>query len=238
MSIPLWAALVAGGSLAIAGLARRSKSGVALAAAGGLLALAGTRSNSAQQNGPATTSIILNTTPKEAYRLWQDFESFPLFMDHIESVKKIGDRTYRWIAVGPMGTKIRWDAEVINEREGEFIAWRSLPGSDVDVNARVVFREAPANRGTILEASVEYRPPSRAATAAARFLNKTVAFVLRNDLRRAKALIETGEIPTTIGQTHGPRGVAIGVLRTMDPSRPPRGDFEFNEIIEARRKVS
>jgi uncharacterized membrane protein len=234
----MWAALLGGGTLAIAGLARRSVPGLAMAAAGGLLAYAGTKSNAAIVNEPARTSIIVNTTPQAAYLFWRDLESLPLFMTNIESVQKIKDRTYRWIARGPMGTKIRWDAEVVNQREGELIALHSLPGSDVEVNATMEFGEAPANRGTIVLASLQYRPPSRAAIAAARFLNKTVNFALRQDLRRAKALIETGEIPTTEAQPHGPRSAAMGVLRTMDPTRPPRGEFQVKEVIEARRKVS
>jgi uncharacterized membrane protein len=209
-----------------------------MAAAGGLLAYAGTKPNTAIANKPARTSIIVNTTPQAAYLFWRDFESLPLFITNIESVQKIGDRIYRWIALGPMGTRICWDAEVVNERRGELIALHSLPGSDVEVNATLGFAEAPANRGTIVAASLQYRPSSRAATAAARFLTKTVNFVLRQDLRRAKALIETGEIPTTEGQSHGPRSAAMGVLRTMDPNRPPRGEFQIKDVIESRRKVS
>jgi hypothetical protein len=38
-------------------------------------------------------------------------------------------------------------------------------------------------------------------------MGKNPNFVLKEDLRRFKALLETGESPTTVGQTHGPRGV-------------------------------
>jgi uncharacterized membrane protein len=209
-----------------------------MAAAGGLLAYAGSRANGATQPASAYTSVILNTTPEEAYRFWRNFESMPLFMRHLESVTKTGDRTYRFIARGPMGAKIRWDAEVVADRPNESIAWRSLPGSDVEVDGAVEFRHASGDRGTLVKARIEYMPAHGGLASAARFLNKPARFILRQNLRRAKALIETGEIPTTEGQSHGRRSALTGVLRAADPSKPPRGETRFTELIEARRSVS
>lgn len=237
-SIPRWGALLGGGTLALLGLTRRSKSGIAMAAAGGLLAYAGTRTNGATQPASAYTGVILNTSPEEAYRFWRDFESMPRFMPHLESVNKIGDRTYRFIARGPLGGKIRWDAEIVADRPNESIAWRSLPGSDVEVDGSVEFRRASGDRGTLVRARVEYTSAHGGVASVFRFLNKSAGFVLRQNLRRAKALIETGEIPTTDGQTHGPRSTVTGVLRAADPSKPPRGEYRFRELIEARRSVS
>jgi uncharacterized membrane protein len=237
-SVPRWGALLGGGTLAAIGLSRRSKSGIAIAAAGGLLAYAGARTNGAARPPIAQTSLILNTTPEEAYRFWRDFESMPLYVPHLESVNKIGDRTYRFIARTPMGKQIRWDAEIIADRQNESIAWRSLPGSDVEVSGSVEFRRATYDRGTLATTRIEYRPAQGAPPAAARFLNRAANFILRQDMRRAKALIETGEIPTTEGQSHGPRSTVTGVLRTVNPAKPPRGEYRFREVVEARRSVS
>lgn len=210
-----------------------------MAAAGGLLAYAGARGNGATQRPVAQTSLVLNTTPEEAYRFWQDFENMPRYMPHLESVNKIGDRTYRFIARTPMGKQIRWDAEIVADRQNESIAWQSLPGSDVDVSGSVQFRRASDDRGTLVTAGIEYKPAQGGVgAAAARFLNKSAKFLLRQNLRRAKALIETGEIPTIEGQTHGPRSTVTGVMRAMDPAKPPRGEYRFREVVEARRSVS
>ena len=237
-SIPKWSALLGGGTLALVGLTRRSKSGIAMAAAGGLLAYAGTRTNGATKPVTTYTSVVLNTTPEEAYRFWRDFESMPLFMPHLDSVTKIGDRAYRFIARSPIGGQLRWDAEIVADRQNESISWRSLPGSDVEVNGSVEIRRASGDRGTLLIARINYTPAQGGIASAARFLNKSANFVLRQDLRRAKALIETGEIPTTEGQTHGPRSTVTGVLRAVNPAKPPRGDYRFRDVIEARRSVS
>ena len=237
-SIPKWSALLGGGTLALVGLTRRSRSGIALAAAGGLLAYVGSRVNSAASPAVARTSLILNTSPEEAYRFWRNFENMPLYMPHLESVNKIGERTYRFTSRTPAGGQIRWDAEIYTDRPSELIAWRSLPGSDVGVEGSVQFRRASGDRGTLVLASLHFTPTPGGAGSAARLLSKAGTFVLRQNLRRAKALIETGEIPTTDGQSHGPRSAAVGVLRAVNPVKPPSGDYPFREIIEARRSVS
>jgi uncharacterized membrane protein len=236
-SIPKWSALLGGGTLALVGLTRRSRSGIAMAAAGGLLAYAGSRVNGGASPAVARTSLILNTSPEAAYRFWRDFENMSLYVPHIESVNKIGERTYRFNSRTPTGGQVRWDAEIYSDRPNEAIAWRSLPGSDVDVEGSVQFR-ASGDRGTLVLASLHFSPAPGGIASAARLLNKAGNFVLRQNLRRAKALIETGEIPTTDGQSHGPRSAAVGVLRTMNPAKPPRGDYRFREVVEARRSVS
>ena len=59
-----WSALVTGGALALLGLSRRSKSGVAMAAAGGLLSYAGAKVGVRQRELIARSSILLNCTPE------------------------------------------------------------------------------------------------------------------------------------------------------------------------------
>lgn len=237
-AIAKWGALLAGGTLAAIGLTRKSKTGVAIAAAGGLLAFAGAKSRSTQTRPGAYASLILNTTPEEAYRFWHDFENMPNFNPSLQSVSQIGDRTYRFVAVLPTGNQVRWDAEITSDRPGQTISWRSLPGSDVEVDGLVEFSRASGDRGTLVSASMEYRNTLGGIASAAKLLQRTANFMLRQNMRRAKALIETGEIPTTDGQTHGPRSRVTGIMRALDPSKPPRGDYKVSELVEARRRVS
>jgi hypothetical protein len=61
---------------------------------------------------------------------------------------------------------------------------------------------------------------------------------MRQDLRRLKALIETGEIPTIEGQTHGPRSAVAAMARVADPDQPIRGDVEISELFRAKRRVA
>ena len=205
-----WGALMTGGALALIGLSKRSKSGVAIATAGGLLSYAGARVGTEPRELIARSSILLNCTPEQAYQFWSNFENLPLFMRHLESVTRLGESRSRWIAIGPLGKRVIWDAEIAFDRKDDVIAWRSLPDSEIYVDGIVKFRNAPGNRGTIITAVVVYQPPAGALGGAlAKVLGKDPSFMMRQDLRRLKALIEAGEIPTVEGQSHGPRsGVA------------------------------
>ena len=63
-------------------------------------------------------------------------------MDNLESVTVLDSRRSHWVAKGPVGTRVEWDAEIHNEIEDELIAWRSLPGADVDQAGSVHFSPA------------------------------------------------------------------------------------------------
>jgi uncharacterized membrane protein len=234
-----WSALITGGALALLGLSRRSRSGVAIAAAGGLLSYAGAKAGVRQRELIARSSILLNCTPEEAYQFWSKFENLPLFMRHLESVTLMGETRSRWIAIGPLGKRVSWDAEIAFDRKDDVIAWRSLPDSEIYVDGIVKFRNAPANRGTIITVVVVYQPPAGAiGNALSKLLGKDPSFMMRQDLRRLKALIETGEIPTVEGQSHGPRSGMAAAARIINPDDPIKGDSKLTEVLGARRRAS
>lgn len=60
-------------------------------------------------------------------------------MSHLESVTEASDRHSHWVATGPGGLRVEWDAEIINEVENKVLAWQSLPGSDVVTAGSVNF---------------------------------------------------------------------------------------------------
>jgi uncharacterized membrane protein len=234
-----WSALITGGALALLGLSRRSRSGVAIAAAGGLLSYAGAKVGTRQRELIARSSILLNCTPEEAYQFWSKFENLPLFMRHLESVTLMGETRSRWTAIGPLGKRVTWDAEIAFDRKDDVIAWRSLPDSEIYVDGIVKFRNAPANRGTIITVVVVYQPPAGAlGNALSKLLGKDPSFMMRQDLRRLKALIETGEMPTVEGQSHGPRSGVAAVARVLNPDDPIKGDARLTDVLEARRRAS
>ena len=233
-----WSALLAGSALAIYGITRRSALGAALATGGGAIALLGSTHKTRSHSASAWTSFLINCSPQEAYEFWRDLENLPRFMNRLHSVTVLDNRHSRWVAIGPMGREIRWNAEITDERENEYIAWRSLPGSEVEVDGRVEFREAPANRGTLISARMQFRAVVGKSSALANSLNKAASFAMRQDLRRLAALMETGEIPTTEGQSHGPRDFVTGVMRVADPTRPIRPGSQLKEVFETRRGIA
>jgi uncharacterized membrane protein len=153
-------------------------------------------------------ALIINRPREEVYRFWRNFGNLPRFMQHLESVR-ILDAEGRaghshWTARAPLGRTVEWDAEIVEERENELLAWRSLPGSDIENQGRVEFKDAPGRRGTEIFISLVYQPPAGSAGAVlARVFGEEPQVQVREDLRRLKQLLEAGEIPTTAGQTSG-----------------------------------
>jgi len=234
-----WGALVGGGALAVIGLTRRSPAGFALAAAGGALAYLGAKNGSDPSRYHARASVILNSTPEEAYNLWRRFEDLPVFMRHLDSVTKTNDRQYRWVALGPMGMRVQWDAEIVTDEPSQLIAWRSIPGSELEIEGFVRFQTATGNRGTLVEAEMHYVPPAGAlGRAISKAFGKDPKFLVQQDLRRFKALVETGEIPTIEGQTHGPRSATAAIARWANPDQSIRRESKSTEVFNAMRRIA
>jgi uncharacterized membrane protein len=122
-------------------------------------------------------------------------------MRHLESVTVLDARRSRWRAVGPGGLTFEWEAEIVAEREPELIAWQSLPGSRVENRGTVRFSRAPGARGTEVHVDLEYRPPAGAlGWSIARLFGREPDQQLREDLRRFKQILETGEITVSDGE--------------------------------------
>ncbi len=121
-----------------------------------------------EQGAEARRSIAIQCTPDEAYRFWRDVENLPRFMTHLESVRATGPQRSHWVARGQAGARVEWDAEIVRDEPGRMIAWRTLPGADVDSSGSVRFERAPGGRGTLVSVEMRYRPPAGAAGGAAR----------------------------------------------------------------------
>ncbi len=104
-------------------------------------------------------SVTVNRSPEEVYRFWREFENLPRFMQHLEAVRTSGGTRTHWVAKGPAGATVEWDAETVEDRPNERLSWRSLAGSDVRNEGVVRFVKAPADRGTGVHARYAMRPP-------------------------------------------------------------------------------
>jgi uncharacterized membrane protein len=104
----------------------------------------------------------------------------------------------------PAGRTVQWDAEIINEIPGEVIGWRTLAGADVISAGSVRFAPLAVGRGTEVRVRMQYDPPAgKIGAAVAWMLGHDPASTVREDLRRFKQLMETGEVPTIQGQPRG-----------------------------------
>ena len=214
-----WLSMAAGIGLAAYGVSRRRGSGWALAGLGGLLFhrgysghchtyellglnTAGTGQDTRRALGGSAgviveESVTINRPSSELYRFWRNLENLPRFMTHLNSVERITDTLSRWRAKGPAGSEVEWNAEIINEVPDQVIGWRSIEGSDVVSAGSVNFDEAGAGRGTRVRVRLQYSPPGgKVGAAVARLMGRDPATEIREDLRRFKQLVETGEVAT------------------------------------------
>lgn len=196
------------GSAMSDGTARRDRLGMALAAVAGVAALDAVVARRLGREMPAmrTTGVrveqvvTINRSIDEVYAFWRDFGNFPRFMRHLAHVEVLDDRRSRWRATAPAGMTVEWDAQIVQDRPGEWIAWRSLPGSGVTNSGSVRFAPAPGARGTEVRVQLEYTPPAGAVGRGIAWLfGEEPRQQVRNDLRRFKQILETGEIPISDG---------------------------------------
>lgn len=153
---------------------------------------------------PVEAAVTVEAEPGELYAFWRQLENFPRFMKNIESVTVSDDGRSHWVAKAPLGLHAEWDAEIVEEQEGRMLSWRSLPGSQVQTSGTVRFDPATGGRGTAVRVTLEYQPTGLAQTVG-KVLQPLTQQEVREDLRRFKQLVETGEIPTIDGQPAGKR---------------------------------
>jgi uncharacterized membrane protein len=136
-----------------------------------------------------TQSIHVKRPVAELYALWANFENFPNFMKHIESVTKLGDRSSRWKMDGPLGTSFEWEAETTLMENNKRIAWNSKDNSTLKTSGEVTFNSLSSGE-TQVTVSMAYDPPGGAAgDAAAKWLVNLEKRV-NEDLKNFKAYAE------------------------------------------------
>jgi uncharacterized membrane protein len=169
----------------------------------------------------ASASTTVKAPAEQVAAMWHDLERLPTFMTHLQEVSVLGDGRSHWVASGPAGTQVAWDAEVIDDVPGERMSWRSTEGASVPNAGTVRWVRAPGGRGTEVHVELSYDPPAGAAGAAvAKLFGEEPDQQLRDDLRRFKQLVETGEIARSDSTPEGVRA-----RRSMSrPAQPVGAD--------------
>ena len=82
-------------------------------------------------------SVDVNVPVTTAYDQWTQFESFPEFMDGVESITQLDDKRSHWVTkVG--GVTREFDTEITEQHPDERVAWHSI-GGDVEHGGAVTF---------------------------------------------------------------------------------------------------
>jgi uncharacterized membrane protein len=194
---------IAGGVLLAQGIRSRGILGRSLSAAGlGLLTRAVSNASPRQlvTLGPAGSrgigvekTITIDAPVEQVWELWSSFENFPRFMTHLREVRKVDEGRSHWVAAGPAGIPIEWDAVVTDWVPQQFIGWTSVEGSTIATTGQVRFRPT-TSESTEIDVRMEYRPPAGAAGhAIVALLGSDPKRAMDDDLLRLKSLLEDGK---------------------------------------------
>ena len=152
-----------------------------------------------------TRSWTIRQPADVLYAFWRTLPNLTRIIKHPVGIAEVSSTRSHWIVSAPGGDRqVEWDATIINDTPGELLAWRSVEGADVDNAGTVRFEPAPGDEGTEVTVKFEYNPPGgRIGALMAKLSKDDPEQQVAEALRRFKALMEAGEIPTTDGQSVG-----------------------------------
>ncbi|MES2522803.1 MAG: SRPBCC family protein [Gemmatimonadota bacterium] len=226
---------VLGGLLTVYGLRRRDRAGYGLAAVGAELLYRGATGHchaygalgvSTDQERIAGTvadvdhsksvdvrhSIEVARPREELYAAWRNFSNLPGFMTHLERVDVLSNTKSHWVTKGPAGMKVEWDAEIVDERENEWIAWQAVEPAQVPNNGTVMFRDAPSG-DTEIFVTLEAQPPAgKLGELVARMFGKSPDRQVRMALEKFKEMAESGHAWEVAGMTGNVRGTGSSTI--------------------------
>jgi uncharacterized membrane protein len=161
------------------------------------------------------TTALIHASADDLYQRWHNVENAPDWQEQITKVTRTGEATSHWVMrAGDKDEKtIEWDSEILADEPGHRIAWRSV-GGDSDNAGEVVFEPSPGGRGTMVTVLQEFRM-GKLASAWETIVGRNPKQAVIENLRHFKALAETGELPRTQGQPHGPRGSIAAVKASI-----------------------
>jgi uncharacterized membrane protein len=149
-------------------------------------------------------SLTINRPPDEVYAFWRDLENLARYMKNVRSVQRHGGGRSHWVARGPRGMVLKWDAQITVDRPNAMIAWQTLPGGSIEHRGYVKFVPAPGGRGTEVHVALEYQPPGgELGKLFGALLGSVAEQQIQEQIRNFKQILEAGEVPTIKGQTSG-----------------------------------
>ena len=207
---PRWARVIGDAiDLGLLGLAlsRRGTGKRRLAMALGMVAgvtaldvIAARRRGHARHPLPVIAAVTINRSPMEVYEFCRRLELLPQFMNHLVSVEQHPDRRSTWTARLPVGGTVQWEAELVEDRPGQALSWRSVEGSRVQIRGRMTFTRAPGRDATEVRVEMQLGVLGRSPSVGlARLFARPQ---VKGDLRRLKQVLETGEVLRSDASVH------------------------------------
>jgi uncharacterized membrane protein len=74
-------------------------------------------------------TIMINAPLAEVFRFCSNFANFPRFMAGLNEARHLGNGRSHWVAAGPAGALVTWDAVIMRSEPNQMLAWRSESGA-------------------------------------------------------------------------------------------------------------
>lgn len=133
-----------------------------------------------------TESIDVDVPVTTAYNQWTQFESFPHFLEEVESITQLDDTHVRWkVNVG--GAEREFDTEITEQHPDERVAWRSIGGETE--HAGVVTFHKLSDTSSRVTAQIDWEPQGALETVGSWVGAGTHA--VKKDLENFKEFIES-----------------------------------------------
>jgi uncharacterized membrane protein len=155
-------------------------------------------------------SITVEKPATELNRFWREPESLSKIMGDFVEVTRVSHDRAHWRIRGPFGRNVEWETQIVEDRPGEILRWKSINGTRIPSEVSVRFRPAPKDWGT--EATLHFRierPGGLLANWRAKRLSMLPRILAEKGLRRFKSLAETGEVPTLEHNPHARAGAHV-----------------------------
>lgn len=150
-------------------------------------------------------TVTINRPRAEVYAFWREPSNLPRFLENVLLVDATEPERPVWRLGTPGEPPVDLAMTITEAREDALIAWRADGEAALAAEGYVRFRDAPAGRGTVVEALIDYRPTFGAAERGiARALGRDPVARVKRELRRFKMLLEAGEIATARNRPQGP----------------------------------
>lgn len=165
----------------------------------------GETTDAALEKAPHLREAVTILRPlEEVYAFWRDFSKLPLYMKDLVRVDELSPTRSRWVLDLPRGPQTEWIAEIVAERPNEMISWETREGDNVQQAGTVHFQKAGGGRGTVVSLTMKYTITGGKVTElATKVMGEDPKTLAMSNLRRFKAYLETGEVPTVEGQPSG-----------------------------------
>ncbi len=159
-----------------------------------------------QQDGEASTRPATVTIGRPIDEVWafvRDLQNMPKFIRGLERVNVVSAKLSHWV-FRYEGKSHEHDSEIIAEEVGRLFAWQSLESSGEKKIGVVMLDAAPGGRGTSVSLRMsDDATPGKLIGFAKHMVGADPKSESYINLRRMKAYIETGEVPTVEGQPNG-----------------------------------